>query len=268
MADVIFDIGMHNGNDTAYYLHKGYNVIAVEANPVLAQNATTRFSEEITQGRLIVLNVGISDKAGDAEFWICDDNSGWSSFDRSIASRNNSKHHAIIVKCICYDDIIREYGIPYYMKIDIEGHDHLCIEALDFQTAPKFISIEMSHEDGDRDLRTLSELGYSEFMCIRQNDLKAIDVHNVDFQNRIRLFTSYTLKIPLLRKIIWRSRYRIPRDGSWKFALGTSGPFGHDLKGEWMNYEQVKAVFSKLQEIDRALGTRGLGEWFDFHARR
>ena len=33
---LIFDIGMNNGNDTDFYLAKGFHVVAVEANPFLA----------------------------------------------------------------------------------------------------------------------------------------------------------------------------------------------------------------------------------------
>ena len=31
--DLIYDIGMHNGENTEYYLKRGFRVIAVEANP-------------------------------------------------------------------------------------------------------------------------------------------------------------------------------------------------------------------------------------------
>lgn len=31
----IYDIGFHNGDDTAHYLKEGYDVLAVEANPIL-----------------------------------------------------------------------------------------------------------------------------------------------------------------------------------------------------------------------------------------
>ena len=37
VPDLIYDVGMHNGSDTAYYLHKGFRVLAIEANPVLAK---------------------------------------------------------------------------------------------------------------------------------------------------------------------------------------------------------------------------------------
>jgi hypothetical protein len=32
----IFDIGMYDGAESAYYLQSGYRVVAVEANPELA----------------------------------------------------------------------------------------------------------------------------------------------------------------------------------------------------------------------------------------
>jgi len=37
MRDLIFDIGANNGDDTAFYLKKGFRVVAIEADPALAQ---------------------------------------------------------------------------------------------------------------------------------------------------------------------------------------------------------------------------------------
>ena len=31
-ADLIYDVGMHRGEDTAFYLRKGFRVVAVEAD--------------------------------------------------------------------------------------------------------------------------------------------------------------------------------------------------------------------------------------------
>ena len=36
---VIFDVGMHDGIDTASYLAQGYDVLAIEGNPALAADA-------------------------------------------------------------------------------------------------------------------------------------------------------------------------------------------------------------------------------------
>lgn len=32
--DLIIDVGMHYGNNTAFYLKKGFRVAAIEANPL------------------------------------------------------------------------------------------------------------------------------------------------------------------------------------------------------------------------------------------
>ncbi len=31
--DLVFDIGVNNGEDTAYYLRRGFRVVGVDANP-------------------------------------------------------------------------------------------------------------------------------------------------------------------------------------------------------------------------------------------
>jgi len=49
MSDLVFDIGMHNGDDTAYYLARGYRVVAVEANPSMCATAqaNSRFETSV-----------------------------------------------------------------------------------------------------------------------------------------------------------------------------------------------------------------------------
>jgi len=42
VPDLIYDIGLHDGDDTAYYLHKGYRVIAVDADPTMVEGMTVR----------------------------------------------------------------------------------------------------------------------------------------------------------------------------------------------------------------------------------
>jgi hypothetical protein len=40
--DLIYDVGLHLGEDSEFYLKKGFNVVAVEANPVNAAEAANR----------------------------------------------------------------------------------------------------------------------------------------------------------------------------------------------------------------------------------
>lgn len=59
-TDLIYDVGMHLGDDTAFYLSQGFKVVGIEANPDLAATARQRFSSEIRSGQLTVVNAGIA----------------------------------------------------------------------------------------------------------------------------------------------------------------------------------------------------------------
>ena len=48
---VIFDLGTNDGEDTAFYLKRGFNVVALEANPALCERERQRFRNESSQGR-------------------------------------------------------------------------------------------------------------------------------------------------------------------------------------------------------------------------
>ena len=41
--NLIFDLGFHNGDDSDFYLKKGFNVIALEANPELVRRGIKKF---------------------------------------------------------------------------------------------------------------------------------------------------------------------------------------------------------------------------------
>jgi len=157
ISSLIYDVGMNNGDDTAYYLRNGFDVVAIEAHPVLVEHARARFAREISDGRVTVLDVGIAEGDGEATFWICEDNSVWSSFDRSIASRGRSQPRAVSVHLRPFADILAEYGVPYYCKMDIEGNEHLCVAAMTAQSRPAFISTELTERSL---LDELSGLGY------------------------------------------------------------------------------------------------------------
>ena len=46
-GDLIYDLGLHTGQDTEFYLKKGFNVVAIEANPLLVTEAEARFALEV-----------------------------------------------------------------------------------------------------------------------------------------------------------------------------------------------------------------------------
>jgi len=47
MKKTIFDVGLHKGEDTEYYLTRGFRVVAIEANPDLVLFCTEKFRKFI-----------------------------------------------------------------------------------------------------------------------------------------------------------------------------------------------------------------------------
>ncbi|HQT44071.1 MAG TPA: hypothetical protein PLD79_08715, partial [Halothiobacillus sp.] len=77
---LVYDVGMNNGDDCAYYLAKGYRVVAIEANPILCDYVRMRFNAEIAAQRLVVLNTGIAGEPGQLPFYMHRSNSVLSTF--------------------------------------------------------------------------------------------------------------------------------------------------------------------------------------------
>jgi len=66
MSELIYDVGMDNGDDSEFYLSKGFRVVAVEADPDLCRAAEERFEPFIRSGQLTIVNRAIVGKAGPA----------------------------------------------------------------------------------------------------------------------------------------------------------------------------------------------------------
>lgn len=256
--NLVYDVGLHDGSDTAYYLHLGLRVVAIEANPCFADAAARRFAREIATGQLQIANVGISATSGVARFWVCDDHTDWSSFHREIASRNGCEHHAIEIPTTSFGTLLDEYGIPHYCKIDIEGNDNLCLQALRPETAPPYISIELSRSGEDDPLQTLTELSYRRFKIIDQTRYCSVEP---------RIYRLFDARPPIgraTRKVNRLARSRRSHEG-WSFQLGSSGPIGPATPGRWLDLEAIQPVLGWVEEYRQRAG---LSEWFDLHAAR
>lgn len=166
-TDLIYDVGMHNGDDTAYYLSKGYRVLAIEANPILVAAAEDRFSAEIEEGRVEIISAAIARRRERAKFWVNCTNSVQSSFSREMALRWGGEVQVIDVECVPFTEILQKHGVPYYMKIDIEGADSDCLAALSPDDLPVYVSAE-AHSL--MPLCQLASLGYTDFKCVYQRD--------------------------------------------------------------------------------------------------
>lgn len=252
---LVYDLGMHNGDDTAHYLEQGYRVLAVEADPDLVASAEKRFGSAIQAGQLCILNVGISESRGTATFWICDDNTIWNSFLEELAGRKGCRHHAIEVPVRTLPDILDEYGTPQYLKIDIEGYDEICIRSLVGRSLPKYISAEDNAHITDSGTPTLiaalQEVGYKRFKLISQHDHRAL---------MGRTGSSAMERICDLLRI---PKHR-PENA---FPEGSSGPWGEESDGPWLTFKDAARVYIESKELYEH-DPRRRDFWVDWHAAR
>lgn len=247
---LIYDIGYHRGEDTAHYLDKGYRVIAVEANPLLASEGEKRFRAQVGSGQLNLLNVGIGNENNRLEFWVNDTQSEWSSFDQAIGCRNNTQCHAEMIQCVPLHELFAQYGVPYYLKVDIEGNDIYCLQQIDPANKPKYVSCEACHLEW---LTLLRDKGYTKFKMINQFDgFHAFDAGRE--RSLLRVFRN---------RLRWFVIKRVP--SLYKFQKGASGYFAEDTEGPWHTYETIRDAFRTWAgpEENRQLNNFS---WFDFHA--
>jgi FkbM family methyltransferase len=249
-TDLVMDVGLYTGEDTAYYLHRGYRVVAIDANPIMIERAERRFAAEISAQRLVLLNIGIFTSGGAADFWISS-HDDWSSFDKNNASKLRAKAHSISVECVRFDQILERYGVPFYLKIDIEKLDGSCLEALTPACRPRYVSWEAS-SNSLVELETMKNLGYDAFKCIDQRTLRACSLD--DYGKRKRSALGRTI-----------AGLRRRKHGGWEFDRGlSSGPFGEDTDGDWRPFAEIANEFSAFRKNhpdDDQWPT-----WFDFHA--
>ncbi len=224
---------MNNGDDTDYYLRKGYKVTAVEANPSLCAAASERFSKEITGGSLTIVNAAIWSSNGEKTFFINLDNDHWSSLDLGWAGRDDSTYKKITVQSITVNELFTKFGVPLYIKIDIEGVDDLVLSQLkNEESLPQYLSIE-DCRFGYEYMSAMNELGYDGY--------KLVDQSNVP--DSVDQATGY------------------------RFNQGSSGPFGEDLTGEWIAHDQMENRYSN-EVRDRQNNRKApRTHWWDIHCR-
>jgi FkbM family methyltransferase len=170
--DLIIDVGMHRGEDTEFYLRKGFDVVAIEANPDLVRYASARFEADCASGRLTILHVAVADYTGEVELHLGPDDL-WASTDPEMAVRGHQVHQrTIVVPCDTLAAILAPFPTPYYVKIDVEGRDFDCVRSLsDLAAVPRFVSFEANPADTEGTIEaidTLARLGYRRFKLVNQ----------------------------------------------------------------------------------------------------
>ncbi len=235
-SDLIFDCGMHNGNDSEFYLNKGFRVVAVEAMLWMARKVSEKFREELRTSRLTIINRCLADSDGrSVSFFINNKDSGQSSVYREKAS-NSDDITEVQVQTISIQSLFRKFGVPRYLKIDLEGADEIVLDqVIASKIKPPYISCEINSLNV---IAKLMAAGYNEFQIINQN-------------------RNYSYQPP-----------NPSREGEYcdcKFTAHHSGLFGRDLDNDkWLTPRRAIEIYL---EIENMFDIGIYPGWFDIHAR-
>lgn len=261
--NLVFDLGAHRGEDSEYYLKLGFNVICVECDPVHLAHLREKFQREIAEGRLQLVDCAIAHRSGPVTFYRNLDASVWGTIEPEWAQRNvrlGTRVEEVLVHAITPTELMDRYGIPHYLKVDIEGADVTVLHALSaFTERPPYLSFEseaVSFEKLLTEFQLLDALGYDMFKVSPQHYVQ---------EQRSGVFSQVD-------------------SSEYLFSEGSSGAFGEFLKGAWLTQSDAiacyKAIFVQYH-LEHALRTgllQGSYEaflakyghqsvWFDTHAR-
>lgn len=261
--NLIFDIGFHKCEDLDFYLSKGYKVVAIDADKENIDNAVNKYSREIRVGDLILVNVAITESDNSKVLFNKSEFSAWSSIKTNIANRKDISYSVIEVNGMKLSSLFKEYGMPAYCKIDIEGYDIVALTSLcELEKVPQFISVETECIgekeviDEATSLATLLELkkvGYKSFKLIEQITLSTLQLGEV-------FYTHDFIELDKRKKFEELLNY--------KFPWGSSGPFGEDLMGKWIDFEEAqKTLLWHRNQYFQMPKAKNYGFWCDWHAR-
>jgi FkbM family methyltransferase len=233
---LIYDVGLHLGEDSEFYLKKGFKVVAIEANPVNAARAASRLKSYLDAGQLIIVNKAITRDEGPTTFFVSDV-SVWGTTDSKWAERSRragSSIREVTVPGVPFSRLLDDYGVPYYLKLDIEGADTLCLEGLLTRAdRPKYVSLESnktSFDDLVNEFCLLQRLGYRKYKIVAQHRINEQHLSNPAGEGQVVAHV---------------------------FEEGSSGSFGRELPGEWLSLEQALKKYMWIFRRYRLIGDSG-----------
>ena len=163
-GELFFDIGAHLGNKSKQFLDKNLRAIMVEPLPKCVEQLKIKFKKkdnvEIVQkavGRTIgnmtlEVNTNMPTTSTMAKHW------------KNGRFSNEKWDQKIIVETTTLDELIKIYGLPNYIKIDVEGFELDVLMGLSQKAG--IISFEFTSEFLDQTINCLDHLkkiGYHEY---------------------------------------------------------------------------------------------------------
>lgn len=164
--NLIFDIGANLGSTVKIFIKKSEKIVAFEPNKLLVDNLKEIFKHD----NVIIDTRALSNKVGTKVFNVSNADS-LSTFSEdwihnSRFSNTITWDTQIEVETTTLDNIIEEYGIPDYVKIDVEGYEYEVLSSLTKFLPDTLFAFEWAEETKDKIcliLEHVNNLGYRSF---------------------------------------------------------------------------------------------------------
>ncbi len=176
-GDLIFDIGANVGAKTDVFLRLGARVVAVEPDDACSRRLEERFLEfRISPRPVTIVTRAVSNRVGTEEMLIDGPGSAVNTMSPKWAE-SLKKNKAIfayencglefkqtkLVVTTTIDELIAQHGVPFFVKIDVEGHELSALRGL--QRPVPYLSFEVNlpefRPEGLQCIRVLAELAHT-----------------------------------------------------------------------------------------------------------
>ena len=169
---IFFDIGSNVGNWSLANINLCNKIICIEASPITYKKLVNNCKNE----KIILLNYAVCNNNGnDITFYQADKdqvstiNKDWLTKDTNRFY--NYSYKEITCKTITIDKLIKLYGLPDLIKIDVEGGEYDCIVSLTQKV--KLLCFEWASEMNDITFKCIDyllNLGYTQFYIQNRDD--------------------------------------------------------------------------------------------------
>ncbi len=150
---LVFDIGANIGQKTDIFLRLGARVVAAEPDRLNQEILKQSFlSYRLVRKPVIIVGKAVSDKIGSHVMWVDEPGSAkntlnqkWVETLRTDVSRFGATlefENMVEVETTTLEELIRSYGLPFYIKIDVEGHEVSVLKGM--RSVVPFVSFEVN----------------------------------------------------------------------------------------------------------------------------
>jgi FkbM family methyltransferase len=152
-GDLIFDVGANIGQKTDIFLRLGTRVVAVEPDKLNQEILRQSFlNYRLVKKPVFIVGKAVSDKIGSHVMWVDKPGSAKNTLNQKWVESlrtDDSRFGTILefgetveVDTTTLEELIRSHGRPFYIKIDVEGHEPNVLKGL--QSIVPFVSFEVN----------------------------------------------------------------------------------------------------------------------------